>query len=164
MHLFLVKYNPFLQAISWQSCEKELRSWNFVARPAYSAFLLCSGDWLFPKYSSMDSFLEKTGMGELLSGVKCVPYVTLRSFTHPHDLTHSKMSVAWDRVWQTIVLLEISEERPAVQVADIGKSHVHVNLCSKKDPKLCTPMHSLQFIKLTYRMFIKFDKRLMICI
>lgn len=50
MHLFLMECNPFLQAISWQSCEREVRSWNFVVQPAYWSFLLCSADWLFPKY------------------------------------------------------------------------------------------------------------------
>lgn len=51
----------------------------------------------FQNIGSVDLFREKIRMGELRSEVKCVPYVTLRSFTHPHDLAHSKMSVTLDR-------------------------------------------------------------------
>jgi len=36
-------------------------------------------------------------MGDLPSEVKRVPYVILRSFTHPHALAHSKISVTLDR-------------------------------------------------------------------
>ena len=51
----------------------------------------------FQNIGSVDLFREKIRMGELPSEVKCVPYVTLGSFTHPHDLARSKMSVTLDR-------------------------------------------------------------------
>ena len=51
----------------------------------------------FQNIGSVDFFREKIRMCELPSEVKSVPYVTLRSFTHPHVLAHSKMSVTLDR-------------------------------------------------------------------
>jgi hypothetical protein len=62
----------------------------------------------------MDLFLDKIRMGELPSEVKYIPYVTLRSFTHPHDLAHSKMSLTLDRGRKALGLLEISGGRPTM--------------------------------------------------
>lgn len=85
----------------------------------------------FQNIESVDLFREKIRMGELPSDVKCIPYVILRSFTHPHDLAHSKMSMTLDRGRKVIVLWKYKEEGQLCMWQILGSRCAYVKLYIK---------------------------------